>query len=93
MSHHDPNFDERAFDSAVAYHLHVAAGITTSHGHLIAAALANDVANAEYTRAGLAATATDRWLFQRAGDRARAYRHGHELAAEITAIGEQVIGR
>lgn len=88
MSHHD-----RAFDSALAYHQHVAAGITTAHGHLTAAALAAEVANAEYTRAALANTAAERRMFLRAGDKARATRDGHELAAEITAIGEQVIGR
>ncbi|WP_431910054.1 hypothetical protein [Amycolatopsis thermoflava] len=88
MSHHD-----RAFDSALAYHQHVAAGITTAHGHLTAAALAAEVAHAEYTRAALASTAAERRMFLRAGDKARATRDGHELAAEITAIGEQVIGR
>jgi len=93
VSHHDPVFDDRAFDSAVAYHLHVAAGITTAHGHLTAAALASDVADAEYLRAAVATTAGERRMFLRAGDKARATRDGHELAAEITAIGEQVIGR
>jgi hypothetical protein len=93
VSHHNPVFDDRAFDSAVVYHLHVAAGITTSHGHLTAAALASDVADAEYIRAAVASTASGRRMFLRAGDKARAHRDGHELAAEITAIGEQVIGR
>ncbi|RSN05982.1 hypothetical protein DMC63_37885 [Streptomyces sp. WAC 05977] len=93
MSHHNPAFDDRAFDSAVDYHLHVAAGITTSHGHLRAAALAGAVADAEYTRAAVATTAWERLTFLRAGDKARAHRDGHELAAEITAIGEQVIGQ
>lgn len=90
MSHHDC-----AFDSALAYHQHVADGITTAHGHLTAAALAGAVADAdaEYTRAALADTAAERRMFLRAGDKARTTRQAHELAAEITAIGEQVIGR
>ena len=87
MSHHD-----RAFDSAVAYHQHVAAGITTSCGHLTAARLAGAVADAEYTRAALA-TASDRRMFLRAGDKARAARAGHQRAAEVTAIGEHVISQ
>lgn len=93
MSHHDLCHDDRAFDSAVAYHLYVADGITTSQGHLTAAALADTVADAEYTRAALAATAGQRLMFLQAGDKARVTRHAHELAAEVAAIGEQVIGQ
>lgn len=86
MSHHD-----HALDSAVAYHRRVATGITTSHDHLTAAALAGAVADAEYTRAALAATAAERRMFLRAGDKARVTRAVHELAAAVAAIGEQVI--
>lgn len=89
MCHHD----DRALDSALAYHQHVADGITTARGHLSAAALASDVADAEYTRAAEAESASERRMFLRAGDKARATRDGHKLAAEITAIGEAVIGR
>lgn len=87
MSHH-----EHAFDSAVAYHQHVVTGITSAFDHLIAASLAADVAEAEYLRAGQADTADERLLFLRAADKARATRDHHELVAEITAIGEQVLG-
>ena len=93
MSHHDPVFDDRAYDRAIAYHLYVAAGITTAHGHLTAAALASDVADTEFQRAAEAGTARERRMFLHAANKARAARDGHELAAEITAIGEQVIGR
>lgn len=91
MSHHDLCHDDRAVDSAVAYHRHVAAGITTSDGHVTAAALAGAVADVEYTRAALAATAGGRRMFLHAGDKARDTSHVHELAAEIAAVGEQVI--
>lgn len=87
MSHHD-----RALDSAVAYHRHVAGGLTTSHGHLIAAALAAEVTDVEYTRAAEASTAGERQMFLHAGDKARAMRDLHELAAEISTVGEQVTG-
>jgi hypothetical protein len=93
VSHHACTFDDRAFDMAVAYHLHIAAGITASHGHLTAAVLAGGVADAEYIRAALADTAGERRTFGHAGDKARAARNFHQLAAEITAVGEQLVGR
>jgi hypothetical protein len=84
---------DRALDSAVTYHRHVATGLTTSHDHLIAAELAGDVADAEYTLAAEASSAGERQMFLRAGDKARAMRDFHKLAAELAAIGEQVIGQ
>lgn len=91
MSHHPKQAYERAFDSAIAYHLHVAAGITTARGHQIAAGLADAVADAEYLRAAEADSAGERRMFCYAGDKARATRDFHLLAADITAIGEQAI--
>lgn len=88
MSHHD-----RALDYALAYHQHTLAGIDTAHGHLIAASLASQVADAEFARAAEADTAGERRMFLTAANKALRTRDAHELAAEVTAIGEQVIGR
>jgi hypothetical protein len=84
VSHHI-----RAFDSAVAYHLHTTDGLTTSSDHLIAAALAAAVADAEYNRAAAATTRREQQMFLHAATKASAVRDYHHLAGEITAIGEQ----
>lgn len=72
MSHPD-----QALDSAVAYHLHVQAGLRTARDYRTAAALADKVADILFTRAAEATTTAER----------------RTLAAEVAVIGEQVIGR
>jgi hypothetical protein len=76
----------------MAYHEHVLRGLTTSHDHLQAATLAADVADVEYLLAAEADTAGERRMFLTAGDKARKTRDYHELSAEITAVGERVLG-
>jgi hypothetical protein len=83
VSHHDA-----VSDSARAYHSLVAAGLTSPHGHLAAAALAGAVAEHEYACAAAASTPAARRMFLRAAAGARATRERHQLVA--AAIDEQL---
>jgi hypothetical protein len=81
---------DRALESALAYHHFVARGLSGSHDHLRAAALASNNADAEFHRAACADTAADRRVFLDSANRARALRNGHRLAADVCAIGEGI---
>lgn len=86
MSHHD-----RAGDYALAYHQHISSGVATAHGHLIAAALAAQVADAEFARAAVTPTEVGQRMFLSAAIGVLRTRDTHELAAAVTAIGERGI--